>query len=342
MNCVFVSFHHFFLEETACSGHHRSLVSVRQRCHGNEIASDVIVVLDVSLRLGGRHGWLSQAVHRLERLMTSNGIGTSVRNRYAIVGFGGLGNRSFPHSYYDEGGMNLVPVDKMPSLLQQVNHDKSGNVKDGYLAMVYALTTVPYRHDNCVALSIIFLTDGGRDVLRPHDQLQREDLKSFLECQDVLLHSFVDSRFKLHPEEFGLTPAQHNATVLATDGMGYSVYVSGLEDSTPVMIDKAVASRHIGSYGTTHSDYTQLTQDVRGTVWDVNLLTRNDRLVRTLVSALARKISADIPRHLRSVKCLCFGRSEGRAAVCVDKRDLCKCLASNLQVCSFSRECIEM
>ena len=100
-----------------------------------------------------------------------------MRNRYCLVGYGGI--------FENEPG-HFLPVDGQPCYLAsdfpraQSQLVALGIKEDGYEAIKFALDNVPFRDTPFIAKNIILITDEGRTIIEAGEDITRESIQAEL------------------------------------------------------------------------------------------------------------------------------------------------------------------
>lgn len=109
---------------------------------------------------------------------TYTGVGDGpVRNRYCLVGYGGVLENQTGH---------FQPVDGQPCFLAsdfpraQSQLQTLGIEEDGYEAIQFALDNAPFRESPFIAKNIILITDEGRTVIEEGENITRELIQAEL------------------------------------------------------------------------------------------------------------------------------------------------------------------
>ncbi|OAG26935.1 vWA domain-containing protein [Thermodesulfatator autotrophicus] len=214
-------------------------------------AVDLIFVVDESGSMGGEHTWLSQMVEDLEQALLNVGVGTTIPNRYALVGFGGDNTHEPGHKHLvgggDWGDVNDIK-NAFSSLLT------NGLTEDGYDGMEVALTEYDFRAN--AAVNVILVTDEDRDVLDRN--LDYNSILSLFQQKNALLNVVVNHTFFNSDNTQRALGITSSSSFIADGTGGYT------EDTNGYILGSG--------YGTTYDDYVALALALDGAAWDLNIL----------------------------------------------------------------------
>ncbi len=221
------------------------------------ITADVVFLVDESGSMSGEHAWLSTMISSLETGLTGAGVGSSLANRYSLVGFGG-GGTHFPPNVHDMDGSTPLVVDDWGSSTQFATATGSlvlsGGTEDGWNALDWAMTNLTYRSN--AAVNFVLVTDEDRD--NTNNALNPAGLKSRLSSFNALLNVVVNNPF-------------------TCDGAGTAIGVDsgmdGFQADGSGGYTKCVGDGIVGNgAGTTENDYVALALESGGAAWNLNIL----------------------------------------------------------------------
>ena len=250
------------------------------------ITADVVFLVDESGSMGGEHAWLSNMIASLESGLVGEGVGSSVSNRYSLVGFGGRSssNHLDPHAHdmdsvtagTQEWGSSTDFAAATSTLVT------NGGTEDGWSALDWALNKLSYRAD--AAVNFVLVTDEDRD--NTNAALNKESLLSGLFGKNALLNVVVNN-------SFGCDASSTNAIGIDSDDNGF--LTDGLGGFT-----KCEGAGNIGSgNGTTGSDYVDLALNSGGAAWNLNILrsggTNADSFTASFVDTKVQEITEQPP-----------------------------------------------
>src|SRR5690554_448376 len=184
------------------------------------ITADVVFLVDESGSMGGEHAWLSNMIASLESGLVGEGVGSSVSNRYSLVGFGGSSSNNHldPHAHdmdavtagTQEWGSSTDFAAATSTLVT------TGGTEDGWSALDWALNNLSYRAD--AAVNFVLVTDEDRD--NTNGALNKAGLLAGLGSKNALLNVVVDNRF-------GCGASSINAIGIDSDNNGFQTDGSG-------------------------------------------------------------------------------------------------------------------
>ncbi|HAC29814.1 MAG TPA: PEP-CTERM sorting domain-containing protein [Marinobacter hydrocarbonoclasticus] len=250
------------------------------------ITADVVFLVDESGSMGGEHTWLSNMIASLESGLVGEGVGSSVSNRYSLVGFGGSSgsNHLDPHAHdmdavtagAQEWGSSTDFAAATSTLVT------NGGTEDGWSALDWALNNLSYRAD--AAVNFVLVTDEDRD--NTNAALNKESLLSGLFGKNALLNVVVNN-------SFGCDASSTNAIGIDSDDNGFQADGSG-------GFTKCEGAGNIGSgNGTTGSDYVDLALNSGGAAWNLNILrsggTNADSFTASFVDTKVQEITEQPP-----------------------------------------------
>ena len=220
------------------------------------VAADVVFVVDESGSMINEHEWLDDMIGFLDSALSAVNIGP---NRYAIVGYG----RASPEAHIVT---NFTTAANAKAAV--ANLVLTGGTEDGYQAIDFALNNLSFR-DYAVP-SVILITDEDRDIIDP--SITQSLLKVSLsgECAgEGILTSVVNANFigGSGSSALGVSSSGH---AFIQNGVGYTNETGG-----------AIVT----SFETTKEDYVDLTWDLGGTAWDLNVLREGGSAARAFTSA---------------------------------------------------------
>lgn len=250
------------------------------------ISADVVFLVDESGSMGGEHAWLSSMIASLEGGLVGEGVGSSVSNRYSLVGFGGssFNNHLDPHAHdmdavtagTQEWGSSTDFAAATSTLVT------TGGTEDGWSALDWALNNLSYRAD--AAVNFVLVTDEDRD--NTNGALNKAGLLAGLGSKNALLNVVVNNNF-------GCGGSSNNAIGIDSDDNGFQTDGSG-------GFTKCEGAGNIGiGYGTTGSDYVDLALDSGGAAWNLNILrsggTNADSFTASFVDTKVQEIKDQPP-----------------------------------------------
>ena len=250
------------------------------------ITADVVFLVDESGSMGGEHAWLSSMIASLEGGLVGEGVGSSVSNRYSLVGFGGssFNNHLDPHAHdmdavtagTQEWGSSTDFAAATSTLVT------TGGTEDGWSALDWALNNLSYRAD--AAVNFVLVTDEDRD--NTNGALNKAGLLAGLGSKNALLNVVVNNNF-------GCGGSSNNAIGIDSDDNGFQTDGSG-------GFTKCEGAGNIGiGYGTTGSDYVDLALDSGGAAWNLNILrsggTNADSFTASFVDTKVQEIKDQPP-----------------------------------------------
>ena len=101
----------------------------------------------------------------------------NVRNRYCLVGYGGILENE-PGHFRTVDGQPCYPVADFSRAQSQLL--TLGIVEDGYEAIQFAIDNIPFRDSPFIAKNIILITDEGRSVIPEGENITRETIQAEL------------------------------------------------------------------------------------------------------------------------------------------------------------------
>lgn len=250
------------------------------------ITADVVFLVDESGSMGGEHAWLSNMIASLESGLVGEGVGSSVSNRYSLVGFGGSSfiNHLDPHAHdmdsvtagTQEWGSSTDFAAATSTLVT------NGGTEDGWSALDWAMNNLSYRAD--AAVNFVLVTDEDRD--NTNAALNKAGLLAGLSNKNALLNVVVNNYF-------GCGASSTNAIGIDSDNNGFEADGSG-------GFTKCEGAGDIGfGAGTTGSDYVDLALDSGGAAWNLNILrsggTNADSFTASFVDTKVQEIKDQPP-----------------------------------------------
>ena len=256
----------------------------------------IVFVVDESGSMVGEHEWLRRTVPILEHNLYSRGVGKSIANQYALVGFAHNDptdpTRQLGKVLQDCGTASLV-ANELSSL------HTDGRLEDGYSAIDIALKNVSCLRDiedlraeaACkgikVACQIILATDEGRDNL--NDSLNKEKIRDMLREKGCILNIVINERMRGRMTKTGewqraLGVASNNQSVVADLSDRFSIYPIG----------EAV---EITGHENTHEAYVDLAMQTSGAAWDLNML-RTERYENSFTNGFIEVKVQEIRRQI--------------------------------------------
>lgn len=223
--------------------------------------ADVVVLVDESGSMADELSWLPEMARLLDQSLKVAGIGTTERNNFGVVGFGG-GCSSAEH------GLGRVLVNDMQQMFTSGanvsellrNIELGGIDEDGYSAMQVALREYAFRGG---AKQFILVTDEDRSV-RVFN-LTRQGIQSMLEAAGVQLNVAVSEEF-----------TAHGLRALGVDSSGNAYLFTPSLRSAFLVERGAGISVNDSAHGFTNADYTMLAWELGGAAWDLSQLRQGE------------------------------------------------------------------
>ena len=103
-----------------------------------------------------------------------------MRNRYCLVGYGGVLENATGH-FRSVDGQPCFLVSDFPRAQSQLV--TNGIEEDGYEAIQFALDNVPFRESPFIAKNIILITDEGRAIIDEGENITRESIQEQLKVR---------------------------------------------------------------------------------------------------------------------------------------------------------------
>lgn len=292
-------------------------------------AAAMDITLVVSSTWGNRdyQRWLQIAVPYLENRLTSLGIGSnqSTQNRYCLVRFGGRGSY-LSTKFLLVNDQVFFQADSFVHARRQLR--RTGISADGYQALDFVLNSAPFRTQSNVSKMVLFVSNSERSVLSTHRNITRETIEALLRSNRVLFDAVVAADMTLVSTTEGSDSQRTPVVGLTGDGEGV---IAGEEFSFSLLNGRAVVTSNQEGI---IRDYVNLTLDVGGFVWSLDLLaTENITLIKSFLGAMITQHEL----HALQVeevceRCWCVnvdqdGRCVGekRCEIDVDQ-ELCSCL----------------
>ena len=152
-------------------------------------AADIVLLIDDSGSMNLEHEWLLGMVPFMEAALIRAGVGDhDNRNRYCAIGFGGIGPLE-PAHFLLVNGKKCFTAEQFPKARVQLKN--AGLYEDGYEAIHFAITNVPFRDSPFIARNILLITDEGRSIIAQGQDLTKASIRDELLKNDILLNVVV-------------------------------------------------------------------------------------------------------------------------------------------------------
>ena len=284
------------------------------------VAANVILVVDESSSLQNVHRWLPTLVISLENQLKMNDLGTNAahRNMYGLVGFGRLSPSPKAHVLLSNSSRPMYPAEKYPEANAKLV--SYGRTEDGYQAIDFALTKLPFSKEPNVARVLILVSDEDRDVIEEGKNISRGYILNRLHSLGFILHVVVDNSFSVEGRQ---------AYGVDSNMSAYGLLPNGTLTRTWKEVKKGKA------FNRTNEDYTELALNLSGSAFDIKHLPENSSVIKeTFTSVLASVISRSAKMQVQNCRgCLCNNHSvvSKRCAEKTGRQD-CTCCCARLWV----------
>lgn len=221
-------------------------------------SADIVFIVDESGSMGGEHDFLTNQISALDSGLA--GAGVSSRN-YGVVGFGGYISGNGPPR--DASG-GMVSLGDAYSTLD-TGLETYGGYEDGYAAIDFALSNFALTSE---VANFILVTDEDRDIFDSTDT--KASITSALINAGIPLNAILDATM--------LDGLERRALGVSSDGTAYLPDGSGGFTSSSGGVC-------FNGYGTTCSDYFDITTATGGASWDLNQLREGGLLADSFTNA---------------------------------------------------------
>ncbi|XP_065177824.1 uncharacterized protein LOC135808547 [Sycon ciliatum] len=306
-------------------------------------AADILVVVEQTQPMAGAITDLAEflVTMELELLKQNTGTDPALPNRYTVVGFGRraqtgeeCGHFIVPQSAGP--GVTTFTADEAAEGLEQATADSPSQITDGYEAMLFAVENAELRHSPNVAHNLIFMSGSSRATGCGAKTVSKEDLRRALVDNGVTPNFIIDHRIRAgndKPEE--VLGVRSLAPGSGSDKLAYvrqrnSAYREQL-------ITAATGVDYTRVEGTIATDYTDLTFDLAGMMWNLNTfrgLFPGSTLRGSFSSAFTETKAKEMNEDARDCKlCTCEDNGAGGLFRCKQQYDqeYCRCRASGRQ-----------
>ena len=173
-------------------------------------AADIVLLIDDSGSMNLEHEWLLGMVPFMEAALIRAGVGDhDNRNRYCAIAFGGIGPLE-PAHFLLVNGEKCFTAEQFPKARVQLKN--VGLYEDGYEAIHFAITNVPFRDSPFIAKNILLITDEGRTIIQQGQGLTKASIRDELLKNDALVNVIVSASYQ--------DTANQAEVVLGQDGNG--------------------------------------------------------------------------------------------------------------------------
>lgn len=238
-------------------------------------SADIVFVVDESPSMEREQAWLTQVIFDLNSHLEFAGI---TDNRYGLVGFADT-----PRTISVTPDDVFMTAEEFSAASKNLSTDRGGT-EDGYFGIDAVFNNYQFRPD-AVAI-VVLVTDEDRDAA--NENITKNSIIESINSQNVILYSVLDAYFydDNGQRAFGVDPYQNSYigtgdSYVITSGGTYTgsnedyIYVVGMME-----------------------DYIDLTWEVGGSVWDLNLLREGGLIASQFSSAFVDYLKDDIIRHI--------------------------------------------
>lgn len=239
-----------------------------QANQGERFAPQIIIIVDESGSMKGRHRWLIEALPGLGQALVD-------RNRYDLpdaVEFTVAGFTSSSHELVEQAS----PVQAADA----VSHLRTnGGIEDGYVAIREVLDAHPKNAGG--PITVILISDEDRDITDP--SLSFESMSSYLAMNGAVLHVVGLARIRCPNQRAGIAVDENGVALrIGTDGL------SSCENATAQVV----------------GDYAELAWATGGLIWDLEKIATRPRRqnepfdLEQLIAGLSDRILMQWPATL--------------------------------------------
>ena len=262
---------------TGCTTSDGRVLSKEDVIHRLTPKSQLTMSMDICFIISATHTmsqtWIQTLATLLDQRLQDRGVGgkEGEKNRFCIVQFGAKGSGIKARLLKTDNDQYFMTSDNISSTYKNLRND--GYIADGYEALEFVLSSVPFRDSPSVKKSVVMATDSGRTILADKVGLTSPVMEQLIEEAGISLDVLVN---------FTLSHLNNNEPIGILD---YASAVVQDENASYQIVPGRV--NVLSSHGNTMEAYVNLSLKTGGRVWTIQTVKDdNASHITSLVSAM--------------------------------------------------------
>ena len=262
---------------TGCTTSDGRVLSKEDVIHRLTPKSQLTMSMDICFIISATHTmsqtWIQTLATLLDQRLQDRGVGgkEGEKNRFCIVQFGAKGSGIKARLLKTDNDQYFMTSDNISSTYKNLRND--GYIADGYEALEFVLSSVPFRDSPSVKKSVVMATDSGRTILADKVGLTSPVMEQLIGEAGISLDVLVN---------FTLSHLNNNEPIGILD---YASAVVQDENASYQIVPGRV--NVLSSHGNTMEAYVNLSLKTGGRVWTIQTVKDdNASHITSLVSAM--------------------------------------------------------